>query len=317
MTVSISRVGEILRDAEDVLILTHIHPDGDCLGTGAALCRHLLSQGKRATVVNGGPIPKKYDYLFEGLPQETFEPKTVIAVDVADTALLGDLDVYADRVDLCIDHHVSNKLYARETYLCPDDAAAALSLYRVLRTLGMPIDKPMADALYTGLSTDTGCFRYSNANAEAYRAAADLMELGADNAAINVKMFETKPISQFLLLSDAFSGLRLYCGGKVSVLKITREMLEERQADEDSFDFLTALSRQIEGVVCGITMKQQEDGLYKISLRTHEPLDASAVCAVLGGGGHKRAAGCNAGPDEEASLQTLLSYIAEQLGCDV
>ncbi len=314
MIVDIARAGEVLRASEDVLILTHINPDGDCLGTGAALCRYLLKLGKRAAVVNSDPIPNKFQYLFEGLPQESFEPKTVIAVDVADPKLLGTLNVYADRVDLCIDHHISNKLYARETYLCPDDGAAALSLYRLFRSMDAEIDRPMADALYTGMSTDTGCFRYSNANAELYRAAADLIELGADNAGINVKMFETKPYSEFMVLSDAFAGLRMYCDNKVSVLKISREMLEKRGADTDSFEFVTAMSRQIEGVLCGITMKQQEDGSWKISLRTHEPLDASEICALLGGGGHQRAAGCNASEDEEASLNVLLDDIAKRLG---
>lgn len=314
MIVDIARAGEVLRASEDVLILTHINPDGDCLGTGAALCRYLLKLGKRAAVVNADPIPNKFQYLFEGLPQESFEPKTVIAVDVADPKLLGTLNVYADRVDLCIDHHISNKLYARETYLCPDDGAAALSLYRLFRSMDAEIDRPMADALYTGMSTDTGCFRYSNANAELYRAAADLIELGADNAGINVKMFETKPYSEFMVLSDAFAGLRMYCDNKVSVLKISREMLEKRGADTDSFEFVTAMSRQIEGVLCGITMKQQEDGSWKISLRTHEPLDASEICALLGGGGHQRAAGCNASEDEEASLNVLLDDIAKRLG---
>ena len=107
----------------------------------------------------------------------------------------------------------------------------------------------------------------------------------------------------------------MYCDGKVSVLKISQDMLAKHGADTDAFDFVTAMSRQIEGVLCGITMKEQADGTWKISLRTHEPLDASAICSLLGGGGHMRAAGCNAGEDEEASLQTLLSYIAEQLGC--
>lgn len=317
MNASISRVGEVLRESEDVLILTHKNPDGDCLGTGAALCRYLLSLGKRATVVNDSPIPAKFDYLFEGLPQEDFEPVTIVAVDVADPKLLGRYESLADRVDLCIDHHVSNKLYAKETHLCPDDGAAALSLYRIFKELGIPVDKAMADCLYTGLSTDTGCFRYSNANAEAYRAAADLIELGADNAVINTKMFETKPLSQFQVLSDAFAGLRLYCGGKVSVLKISQDMLSRRGADTDAFEFVTAMSRQVEGVLCGITMKQQEDGSYKISLRTHEPLDASALCGLLGGGGHQRAAGCNAGEDEEASLQVILKQIAQELGVDL
>lgn len=314
MLVDIARVGEVLAESEDVLILTHKNPDGDCLGTGTALCRYLLREGKRATVANSDPIPEKFSYLFEGLPQEEFTPKTIVSVDVADPKLLGSLQSYENEVDLSIDHHVSNKLFAKETYLCPDDGAAALSLYRVFKTLGIAIDEKMANALYTGLSTDTGCFRYSNANAECYRAAAELVDLGADNAWINMKMFETKPFSEFMVLADAFSNLRMFCDGKVSVLKVSQNMLKQHNADVDSFDFVTAMSRQIEGVLCGITMKQQEDGMYKISLRTHDPIDASALCSLLGGGGHVRAAGCNAGEDEEASLQVLLNAVSKELG---
>lgn len=319
MNVDTRGAAALLQKMDRVLILTHKNPDGDTLGSAAALCRALLSLGKQARIVNAEPIPPKYDYLFEGLPDESFEPDAVVAVDVADVKLLGDPleEQYADRIDLCIDHHLSNKHFAKALLLEDDDAAAVMPVYRVLQELNVDITPAIATALYTGLSTDTGCFRYSNASAEAYRMGAEFIDRGADNADINVRMFETKSLGYFQLLSRVLESMRLFCGGQVSVLKITRRMLDETGNADDACEPLASISRQIEGVKCGITMRQKKDGTYKFSLRTHEPLDASRLGALLGGGGHMRAAGCDAGPDEEESLQILLTQIAKELDCSV
>jgi len=313
-----ARVGEQLRANDKILILTHKSPDGDTLGTGAALCRVLQQMGKQARVENSEPIPEKYRFLLEGLAQPDFDPEYIIAVDVADPKLLGDkLSVYADRVDLCIDHHPSNLYYAKEVFCRPEDGAAALTLYRILKEMGEPITPDIATDLYTGLSTDTGCFRYSNTSSEALRVAADLIDAGADNAGINVRMFETKSLAYFRLFQKVLAGLRLYCKGQVAVFKVTREMMEETGATEDMLDAIAPFSRQIAGVKAGVTMKQQADGRYKFSLRTHEPLDASAICQLIGGGGHARAAGSGIVEDEEEALSVILKFMALKLDCGV
>lgn len=318
MEIRSERVIELIREMDRVLILTHKSPDGDTLGCGTALCRLLLSMGKQARVENSDEIPAKYDYLFEGIPELDFVPEFVVAVDVADPKLLGSkLEPYADKVDLCIDHHVSNVMYAKETFLRGDDGAACLTLYRIFKEMGADITPAIANSLYTGLSTDTGCFRYSNASAEAYRAAADLIELGADNTKINTAMFETKSLGYFKLLQKVLSGLRMYCDNQVAVFKVTQEMLREVGATEDAWDAIAPLSRQIEGVVLGVTMKETKDGKYKFSLRSHEGFDACAAANRLGGGGHARAAGTGLLEDEEAALQVLLQYAAEQLHCEI
>lgn len=312
--VSIQQVYDILRTHDNFLILTHKSPDGDAIGCASALTRALLAMGKKARFENSDVIPQKYHFLYEDINFPDFEPQYIVTVDVADTKLLGDrLSVYADKVDLCIDHHVSNLHYAKYTHLNANDGAAALTLYRIFTACGVEITKPMADDLYTGLSTDTGCFRYTNANAEAYRAAADLIELGADNGKINELMFETKPLSYYKLVQETLQGMRLFCDSRVAVFKVTQDMLHRTGATEDQCDAICAMSRTIEGVELGITMKQRKDGGYKFSLRTRDLLDASELCRLLGGGGHVRAAGCDAGPDEEASLQTILDYAAKKL----
>lgn len=312
--ISIAEVAEELQNHDNFLILTHNSPDVDTLGCASALTRALQGMGKHARFVNSDEIPEKYAFLYRDIPVEEFEPEYIVAVDIADTTLLGDsLSVYADKVDLCIDHHVSNRRFAKKLHLNPNDGAASLTLYRIFTESGIPITEEMACDLYTGLTTDTGCFRYSNANADAYRAAAGLIECGADNGKINELMFETKPMSYYRLVQRTLSEMRMYCDSKVVVFKITQEMLRETGATEDQCDAICAMSRTIEGVEAGITMKQKTDGRYKFSLRTRESLDASEICRLLGGGGHVRAAGCDAGTEEEEALRTMLEFISGKL----
>ncbi|MBO4445453.1 MAG: bifunctional oligoribonuclease/PAP phosphatase NrnA [Clostridia bacterium] len=316
MAIDQRRVIELLNGADDVLILTHKNPDGDTLGCGVALYHVLTAMGKRARVLNGDVIPDRYSYLFEDVETLEFEPKFIVAVDVADNKLFGEeLDaLYGDKVDLCIDHHGTNVDYAKETFLNADDGAASLTLYRVFVEMGAEITPAIAAALYTGISTDTGCFRYSNTTPEALRVCADLIDAGADSAAINVAMFETKPFEYYDLLSEVLGSMRVFCEGKVVVFKVTNKMLEKTGATLDQCDSISAISRQFEGALCGITMKEKQDGGYKFSLRTHEPLDASALCAEFGGGGHMRAAGCDA-PEgrEEETLNELVALIEKEL----
>lgn len=314
MRIDENRAAELLEAHDNILILTHMSPDGDTLGSGTALCRVLLSQGKKAAVVNSDPIPEKYDYLVKGLPEQDFEPEYIVAVDIATPALFGKkLSRYSDSVDLCIDHHPSNSDYAGNLHLMPGDGATCLTLYRILEIMGAEITPDVAGALYTGLSTDTGCFRYSNADAECYRVAAELIDCGADNAWINNRMFETKPVSYYRLIPEVFAGMRLFADGRISVFKVTNEMLERTGATEDVCDSVSAMARQMEGVLLGITMKQKPDGSYKFSLRTHAPLDASEIAKALGGGGHMRAAGCAVTGNEEEALEKIIKLAEEQL----
>lgn len=315
MKIDSDRVAELLQEKDNILILTHKNPDGDTLGCGVALCRVLQGLGKNARVENSDIIPKRYSYLFEDLKVMDFEPEFIVAVDVADTKLLGERleGLYSDRVDLCIDHHGSNREFAKELYLRSEDGAASLSLYRIIKKMGVPVTPQIATALYTGLSTDTGCFRYSNASSECYRVAAELIDSGADSARINVLMFETKPLSYFRLLTEVLAGMRTFCDGRVIVLKVTRDMFDRTGATPDQCDAIAAMSRQVEGALCGITMKEKQGGGYKLSLRTHEPLDAAQLCGLLGGGGHARAAGCDSGEDGEESLRILIEAITKAL----
>lgn len=295
MKINIEQAAAFLRQMEDVVILCHKSPDGDTLGSGYGLMYALQAMDKRVRLQCSDPIPKKFLFLAgESQPQELFTPKFVVAVDVADTKLLGALEEeYGRRVDLCIDHHPSNKNYAQYTLLEDTSAATCEIILEVLQALETEITPQIADCLYTGIATDTGCFKFSNTTARTHLFASALMEAGCNFYEINKAMFETVSQGRLAVQQQALATMTYHFDGQCAVMEISRDMIEKNNATEDDLDGLSALPRQVEGVEVGVTLRQNKERTgYKISMRTTEKVDASAVCAGFGGGGHKRAAGC-------------------------
>ena len=311
MLIDLGSAASFLKENDNFTILTHAHPDGDTLGSGIGLCLALRALGKKANVINNEEIPPKFRYL-EIEPQE-FEEKTVVAVDIADVTLMGNevKEKYEAKVDLSLDHHGSNRLFAKLNCVDSSAAAAAQIIFELVELLGVQITPQMANCFYTGISTDTGCFRYANVTPETHRVAARLMECGADAAKINVKMFETKTRTYAALERLALDGMQFFYDGRCALITITRDMFAESGSDENECDGIAAISRQIEGMLVGVTMRERRDGTYKASVRTHNPVDASAICARLGGGGHPNAAGCQLPGTREEATKLLIDTIGE------
>ena len=305
--INVEKCVRILKEQDNILILTHAHPDGDTLGCGFALCRALLWLGKKARVICADAIPPKYGYLYEDITMPAFEEQYIVAVDVATEELLGSLaDTYGGKVNLCIDHHATNTGYADYLLLNADAAAAAETVFKVIKALRVPIDKHIADCLYTGISTDTGCFRYASTTSNTYRAAAELIDLGAANGFINRAMFETKTKTYAALERLAIEGMEFYYDERVCVITITQEMYRASGSDETETELIAPLTRQTEGVEIGLTIREKENGKCKCSIRTYERVDASRLAAFFGGGGHKQAAACNFDCGVEEAKEQLL-----------
>ncbi len=236
----------------------------------------------------------------------------MVAVDVATEGLLGAIQGKY-HIDLCIDHHGTNTDYADRLLL--DDGAAAASeiIYKVIREMGVPLDKGMANCLYTGISTDTGCFRYASATAESYRIAADLIEAGADNGRINRVMFETKTKTYARLERLALESMRFYLDERVAIITVTQEMYHLTGSNEQETEGLAPLTRQIEGVEVGITIREKPDGTCKASLRTFESVNAAEIAKAFGGGGHPQAAACNLDMDVKTARAKLVEKCGELL----
>jgi len=304
-----------LRKAERVLILTHQFPDGDTLGSAAALCRGLRKMGKRAAIRCSDKIGPKYDFLFRDLPDDEFEPDLVAAADIADEDLLGEplKSQWGGKVELCIDHHPSNALYAAETCLNPKAAATCEIIYDLLTELGVEVGPDIAAPLYTGITTDTGCFKYINVTPRTYRIAANLVETGIDAPTINRKMFDTKSRARLDMERRVLDSIQYDCGGKTAVIVISRQMIRESGANEDDLDGLATIPRGIEGVLIGVTLREKTDGAWKVSLRALPPANASEICEQFGGGGHKGAAGCTLGLPLDEAKEKMLRAVRDYL----
>lgn len=304
---------EFLKENNDFVILTHANPDGDTIGSGYALNAVLRAFGKRSKVLCADDLPSKFRFLLTEKDME-FSEKTVIAVDIADERLLGGLEErYKGKIDLCIDHHGSNTQYAKMLYLEADSASCCECVYNVINSLGTVITPFVASALYLGITTDTGCFKFSGTTPRTHRFAAELMELGADFDVINRVMFETKSKARLELERKVLDGIEFICGGACALVTVTREMIESTGCEQTDLDSVASLAREIEGVKIGVTVKEQSSGSFRVSVRTYEPYDASEICKRFGGGGHKRAAGCEFKVPLAEAKAALVQTISELL----
>lgn len=313
--ITLEQAAEFLKEHDRYLILMHKSPDGDAVGSGYALCMALRSIGKKADTLCGDPIPDIYGYFTELAPNEGFEPEYIISVDLASSSLLSGKAVeYKDRVDLCIDHHGSNTGYARYGYVDGKVSSCAEIIKYLLDELKIEITKDIANAVFTGICTDTGCFKYSSVSPDTHRVAAELMEKGADSGYICYMMFDNKSKSKISLEKMVLDTLEFYCGDKIAFVAVTAEMIQKTGAQECDLDGIPSIPRQIEGVKIGITMKEKPGGEYRFSVRTSEDVDASEICGHFGGGGHRAAAGCSIHKPMETAKMEMLTVCRKILG---
>ena len=306
LRLSLRQTARFLKKHDNYIILTHASPDGDTLGSAYALYYALNEIGKIATVICPDVIPGKYDYFARKTDHVPRENATIVAVDVADVNLLGALrEEFGNEVDLCIDHHISNTEYAKMLYLDENAAAAAECIYDLIAYMRVNINDITAKAIYTALATDTGCFKYSNVTEKTHRIAASLYEFNIDAAEINRLMFDTKPKKLLELERMVLETAEFHFDDKCVLLAVTKEMQETTGCSGTELEGIAIISRSVEGVKAGITIKQTDDEEFKVSLRTYPPLDASAICKALGGGGHKSAAG--------ATVKGNLSEVKEKI----
>lgn len=315
MKIDHQKAWELLCSMDRVLLLTHRLPDGDALGSIYALYLVLKAMGKQVRCVTD-QIPSSLKTAAIACEEPDFEPDHVVTVDVGDRKLLGDEwnALYGDRIDLCIDHHGTNTVDAKYMLVDPTAAAASEVLFDMLRQADFPLSPEIAKELYIGVATDTGCFRYANTTAKTMRISADLMECGIDAAALNTELFETKTREFARFERMAMNALKTYCGGRCAMMLITREMYEKSGLDEPDDKPVNALPRQIEGVYVGVTVKEKKGGDgFRVSIRSKEPVSAAEICAKLGGGGHRLAAGCELTGTKEEAVAALLGAVTPVL----
>ena len=297
-----------LLERNGYLILTHRNPDGDTVGCAAALCLGLRALGKTAWLYPNPQITDRYlTFCSELIAPEGFAPAYTVAVDVPDVRMfaLG----YEGTPDLAIDHHASNPGYAAQTLLTPEKAACGETIFAVLKAMGVRIDPEMAGALYAAVSTDCGCFQYRNTTADTLRAAAELMDLGADTAFLNKLLFRTSTRAKLALEGMVYSTMRQYLDGRLNVVSVSLDMLRKAQAKEDDLEDLAALAGKLEGVEASLTLREMPDGKVKVSMRSNGNPNATEVCRLFGGGGHPMASGCTMDCSLEEAERRLVTAV--------
>ena len=300
---------KLLLRQDRILLVTHNNPDGDTAASAAALCSALRRQGKTAFLYPNPQLGARLRaYAEQFFAPADFTPAYTVTVDVATEKMFA--RGFEGKVDLAIDHHPTNSHYAKAE--CIDDRRAACGeiVLQIIKAMG-GVTKEEADMLYIALSTDCGCFQYANTDAHAFRSAAELLELGADNADINQVFFRQVSPARLKLEGMIYSGMRFYHDGKIAVNFITQQMLRETGVTEEELDDVAGLVGRARGHRVGLTIRENPDGTSKISARCGPDFDVSALCAVFGGGGHKMAAGCSIHEKPERACELLLQVIEE------
>ena len=299
----LSRIAQILRDSKNALVVGHAHPDGDCVGSAAALCGIIEALGGKASVLFPESVPARLAFLLCGrevlpaLPAD-IDAYAVFAVDVASPSQLGDLgELLCGKVALRIDHHDVGTPYAREDFVEPAAAATGeilWDLYEHLTAAG-ELAQPLPSALYAmfgAISSDTGCFKYANVTSGTHLRAAKLLEAGVNASEINRLLFETKERTQLRAEGIAAGKLRLFANGKISSIAIEYSDYREGVSIGD-FETAVDIARSVRGTVCAAVIKASpaKENTYRVSMRSNG-LNVAEVAAAFGGGGHVRAAGC-------------------------
>ena len=292
---TIAECADWLLARDHFVILTHRKPDGDTLGSSAALCRGLRQVGKTAHILQNDEVTALYAPLVEGLTKpQPEEGDILIAVDVAADNMLP--QAFMDMkncIDLRIDHHGSGREYTPNELVDSESAACAEIIWELLLDLGVEPDEKMAEAVYVGVSTDTGCFRYANTTAHTFDVCGDCAATGADIFEWNRKLFDTNSLAKLRLQAWVVDNLKLLCGGKIALCALPREVEEEIGVGEDDMNNISGFLRSIEGVCIAALRRNAGEENTKVSVRSIPGYNAAYFCEQFGGGGHAGAAGCS------------------------
>ena len=345
--ITLREAADFLKANDNYLILSHRRPDGDTVGSCAALCRALRALGKSAWVYPNPQFTPKFAPYLEGLLAQsqgtgngeqgtkkafplggrcprartganegrTDAPAgsvTVVACDIASRGLFP-FGMEDAAVELAIDHHGTNEGFAARTHADETKAACGELIVELLPLLGVTMDKPMAEALYVAISTDTGCFRYVNTTANTFRCAAACVAAGAEIYPINRTFFEIKRRPRLRLEAYLTEHMEFFADGRVAISAMPQSLIDELGLTEDDIDDISGFGRTIEGVKIAVMLREVEGGMGKASVRTDPDYNAARICARLGGGGHPGAAGASLPGGIPAIREAVLQSISQEL----
>ncbi|MFS0727887.1 DHH family phosphoesterase [Paenibacillus sp. 1P07SE] len=314
----LSEAYAFMADRDDFLVVSHVQPDGDAISSTVLIGWLLGRLGKRAVLVNEGSVPSRLSFLelADSITCMTERPlersfSHIISVDCADFRRIGLVSQFfaEDAQLLNIDHHPTNDAFGTVNLIRADAAATVEILYDLIVHSGVELDLQAATAVYTGLLTDTGGFRYANTSAHVMEIASEMLRLGVKGSNLAHHLLEQMTTPQLRLLQRGLSRLSFTEDGKISWLFMEPADLEETGAAGEDLEGLVNYALNVEGVEVGILYKGTTDGHTKVSFRSAGKIDVAAIAQTFGGGGHVRAAGCRI----EGQVPDVISMVVESV----
>lgn len=305
-----------------VAVIGHARPDGDCIGSQVALARVLTAQGIDTVCVNADPVPRRLWFLVEGMKflrtddvVNVPDDRVAIFVDCADHARGGERLKQRYAVPIAaVDHHLSNIGFAATNLVDSAAAATCELLAGFFFDNGLPVDAQTAQALYVGIMTDTGQFRFSSTSRRCFLIAGELVARGAQPSQAGYELYERETEGKLRLLQHFLTSLRMECGGRLCIGSLASGIFEETGTTAEDTEGLVDYARCIEGVAIGALIERRTDGSVKASLRAKEPAYRVDLAAGrFNGGGHACAAGLNVKTGGEDFYAQLVDALAERI----
>jgi phosphoesterase RecJ-like protein len=299
MMETILQIIEVIRANSSFLLTTHEGPDGDAIGSSLALASFLRKQGKSVTVHYKDSVPDLYSFLpgadsvLHHIPDQHFDVAFVLDIGERKRAGKEFCDFSRVSTTVNLDHHLSCDNFADFNLIDSSAASTGILVYRIANAFGYRFDPETALCIYVATITDTGSFRYSNANREAFTVAGEMIECGVNAWDVAEKLYENQPQRRLELLAKCLPTLEVFKGGQAASVTVTLDMYAACGADAALTDGFVNYPRSISGVEVAIFFRQLEDKKFKIGFRSKGKVNVAAFSAALGGGGHHNAAGCN------------------------
>jgi bifunctional oligoribonuclease and PAP phosphatase NrnA len=315
-----------LRTADKLLLTTHENPDGDALGSLLAMHWILQQLGKQSVMYMSPdefPLPWEYRaWTFDGIagaPPPDVTERTIVFLDCGNIDRMPVDFLQRDGLRILnIDHHHDNTRFGTVNLVAPEASCTAEIVYRLAKELGAEITPPIADALYTGLVTDTGKFMYENTSPEAHRMAAELIEAGVEPYQVHRRLYEDLPFRRLQLLQRALASVERYDDGSITVAHLVKDDYAATGASEQDSEGVVDHMRAVEGTAVAVLVREQlsegREGLRKVSLRaTDGRVDVSRIAREFGGGGHPQAAGFSTPLPFGELVERLRRLVGQQL----
>lgn len=290
MESNVKEIINILKNKDNFVIATHVHPDGDTLGSAFALCRALQNNDKNARVVHSGDFPEKFKFLLKNVKiQKDFEPDVVICVDFSSRKMFGGLEF--EKIDICIDHHISDEIFSDFMYINENAAANTENIYKILLEMNSEIDENIAECLYTGIAMDTGRFKFSNVTSMTFEIASKLVTKIKNFEELNRILFDNIDKNLMSFKAEIIQSAQYYFNDKMVLITADLCRINKFKIKYEEIEYITSIPLKIKGIDVGVILKESKPEIWRVSVRTSGKLSAFELCAAFGGGGHKNAAG--------------------------